>query len=437
MARVVFNTFGSLGDVHPYLAIAIELRRRGHEPLIASSAVYREKVEAEGVGFRAVRPDVGELMNDAEFLAKLWDPRRGSEYLIGQYLVPNLEHSYEDLLPVCRGADLTLAHSVCYAGPIVAEVLRVPWISVALQPLVFLSADDRPTFSGVEWLRHFYGLGPEVFRLVMRAAGRQMKRWAEPVQQLRERVGLPRTERNPLLGYFSPRGTLALFSRHFGRPQRDWPANVCVTGFVFYDRRGELPGAPEEQSEVRDELARFLEAGAAPVLFTLGSSAVLVPGSFYKESIAAIKKLGVRAVLLTGLLPREELGALPESIYAASYLPYSAIMPKSAAIVHQGGIGTVAQALRAGRPMLLVPFAHDQPDNAERLRKLGVSRTVPRSRYTAARVARELKALLSDEQCAARAQELGAKIASEDGTASACDVIEEILRGENRESARN
>jgi UDP:flavonoid glycosyltransferase YjiC (YdhE family) len=113
-------------------------------------------------------------------------------------------------------------------------------------------------------------------------------------------------------------------------------------------------------------------------------------------------------------------------MFAASYVPYSEIMPKSAATVHQGGIGTTAQALRAGRPMLVVPWAHDQPDNAERLCKLGVGRSVPRARYTADRAARELSALLNNDSYCNQALEIGAKVVAEDGTADACRVIEEF-----------
>lgn len=435
MARVVFHTFGSLGDLHPYLAVAIGLRERGHEVAIATSAVYREKVEAEGVEFSAVRPDVGELLGDKDFLEKLWHPRLGSEYLIRRYLLPQLEQSYEDLLVACRGADLMLTHMAGYAGPIAADIMHVPWVSVALQPMVFFSAYDPPVISGAVWLRHLYSMGTVPFRILMRMAGRRLRVWAEPIQRLRERVGLPRLGVNPLLeGQFSRMATLALFSRHFATAQRDWPPNARVTGFVFYDRQRAMPRSAD--ADAADEgLARFLEQGAAPVLFTLGSSAVMQPGTFYRESVAAVQMTGMRAVLLVGLLDQHQLlrqqlpRPLPESIYVANYVRYSQIMPRSAAIVHQGGIGTTAQALRSGRPMLVVPWAHDQPDNAGRLRKLGVGRTIPRSRYTAARVARELAGLLNDKGYERRAKEIGAKIASEDGETAACDAVEGILRG--------
>ncbi len=372
VARIVLNTFGSLGDVHPYLALALELRKRGHDAVIATSEVYRDKVQDDGIGFVPVRPDVGQLLGNAAFLEKLWHPRLGTEYLMRKYLIPSVEQSYEDLSAACRGADLILTHTAAYAGPIVAEVLRVPWISVALQPIVFLSSYDPPVLAPVPWFRHLQRLGRFPFRLLMAVAELRMKRWAEPVQRLRERVGLERAAMNPITrGQFSPLGTLALFSRHFAPPQPDWPLKTRVNGFAFYDRQGRVPGAAPQRDAEENGLARFLAQGSPPVLFTLGSSAVMRPGNFFRQSIEAARSLKIRAVLLVGSLDREQLGApLPESIYVASYLPYSEIMPRSAAIVHQGGIGTTAQALRAGRPMLVVPWAHDQPDNADRIRRL-------------------------------------------------------------------
>jgi rhamnosyltransferase subunit B len=105
VARIVLNTFGSLGDLHAYLTIAIGLRKRGHEPVIATSEPYRQKILAEDIAFAPVRPDVGLIMDDAEFIARLWDRRRGGEVLFRDYLVLHIEQSYEDLLDACRGAD--------------------------------------------------------------------------------------------------------------------------------------------------------------------------------------------------------------------------------------------------------------------------------------------------------------------------------------------
>ena len=159
MAKIVLNTFGSFGDLHPYLAIAIELARRGHQPLIATSEVYRTKVEAEGIAFASVRPNVGELMDQPEFLKKLWDPKHGSKYLIRDYLLPNVEAAIEDLAEVCAGADLLVTHAAAYAGPIVAEKQNLRWISIALQPTIMFSTYDPPVMAPALWARYFYGLG--------------------------------------------------------------------------------------------------------------------------------------------------------------------------------------------------------------------------------------------------------------------------------------
>ncbi|MGH9583572.1 MAG: glycosyltransferase [Bryobacteraceae bacterium] len=424
MARIVLHTFGSFGDLHPYLAIAARLRSRGHEPAIATSEFYRAKVVGEGIGFHGIRPDIGELLNDGALLRKLWHPRRGTEYLLRDYVLPAVEQSYADLLEACAGADLLLTHTAGYAGPVVAEKLGLRWLSVALQPTVFMSVYDPPVLAPAPWLRHFYRFGRMPFAAAIAIAKRETRRWAEPIFRLRRRIGLPGVRANPIFeGQFSPFGTLALFSRHFAQPQPDWPLRVHVAGFAFYDRPGAVAGLkPANELEA---LERFLRDGPPPVLFTLGSSAVMQPGGFFRESIAAAQKLGIRAVLLVG--GSGSRPQLPESMFAASYVPYSEIMPQAAAIVHQGGIGTTGQALRAGRPMLVVPWAHDQPDNAERIRKRGVGRMIPRARYTAGRAARELSRLLEDDGRAQRARELGAEIAAEDGAAEACGVIEEML----------
>ncbi len=423
MARIVLNTFGSFGDLHPYLAIAVEMQRRGHEAVVATSEVYRAKIVGEGVGFAPVRPDVGELVGNTELLRKIWDPKRGSEYLYRDYLLPNTENSFEDLIAVCKGADLLLTHFGNCAGPIAAQYLKLAWLSVALQPVVFFSRADPPILPIAPWLRHFYRFG--AFSPLRALAKMNSERWVGNLVQLRRRLGLP-TGQHPLFeGQFSPMGTLALFSRHFASPQQDWPPKTIVTGFVFYDRRGEGFGLEER---LGPDLARFHDQGSAPVVFTLGSSAVTQAGTFFRESAEAAKRLGVRAVLLVGPLEDKSLTEhLPESIFVAEYAPFSELMPRASVNVHQGGIGTTGQALRAGRPMIAVPWSHDQPDNAERLRRLGVSRTIARAEYASERVARELRGLFQDADCKHRADTLARLVAVEDGLDNACNAIEAVL----------
>jgi UDP:flavonoid glycosyltransferase YjiC (YdhE family) len=222
-------------------------------------------------------------------------------------------------------------------------------------------------------------------------------------------------------GMNSPDLVLALFSEALATPQPDWPKQTCVTGFTFYDRNGDTGLSPE--------LASFLDAGDPPIVFTLGSSAVWVADKFYLESAKAALKLGYRAVLLVGnnnpSLPKE---LQSKDIGVFDYAPYSELFHRAAAIVHQGGVGTTAQVLRSGRPMLVVPFSNDQPDNAARITRLGVGRTIDRDRYTASRAAKELNRLLREPRYQAKAAEVGAKVRAENGVKVACDAIEAQLK---------
>ena len=428
MARIVLKTFGSFGDVHPYLALAIELQRRRHECVIATSEVYRQKITAEGVGFVPVRPDVGELLNQPELISKLWHPTKGTVYLLRDYLLPKVEQGYEDLKDVCEEADLLLTHGASYAGPVVAAALQMRWMSVALQPAIFFSTYDPMVIAAAPWARHLYPLGRWVFASMMRFANWETRRWAKPVYDLRKRLKID-NDWNPVMdGQFSPFGTLTLFSSAFAGEQLDWPPNSKPTGFVFYDKRGEGFGLPPETATgISEGLRKFLLEGPPPVLFTLGSSAVTDPGTFYSESVAAAKQLGMRAVLLTGRQPLAAANAA--NLHIEEYASYSAVMPLVSAVVHQGGIGTVAQTLRAGKPMIVVPWSHDQPDNAYRLRRMGAARVIPRKHYAAHRAARELRTLLQPgTPYAVNAARVAAAIKTEDGLTAACKRIERILK---------
>src|SRR5262249_1822099 len=201
---------------------------------------------------------------------------------------------------------------------------------------------------------------------------------------------------------------------------RDWARQAVISGFPFYDRDGRA-GMPTE-------LVHFLDAGPPPLVFTLGSSAVVDAGPFYEHSATAARRLGRRAVLLVGKNPRNQPASLPDGVVAFAYAPYSELFPRAAAVVHQGGIGTTAQAMRSGRPMLVMPYAHDQPDNAERVRRLGIARTIARHRYRPARAAAELRPLLDNPVYRQRAAEVGEQGRQEAGWGAAGDALTGLLQ---------
>jgi rhamnosyltransferase subunit B len=418
--KFLLTTFGSLGDLHPYIAVGKGLRKRGHSVVLATSEIYRLKVESEGLGFHAVRPDMAGVIDDADVMRRAFHPRTGTEFVIRQMFLPFLKQAFDDTIVAARGADLIVSHPLACAVPLVAELTGVRWVSVALAPALFWSAYDPPTVPGVPLMEAFRSQGPQFWRVVLSVVRRLARKWGDPINRLREELGLKRHE-NPILDdMFSPLGTQAWFSKVLAQPQADWPARTVVTGFPFYDRLDASVG-------MSGELRAFLNAGPPPVVFTLGSSAVFSAGDFYTESVKAARMAGVRAVLLTGIdarnLPARALG---DSIFVADYAPYSELLPHAAATVHQGGVGTTAQALRSGQPMIVVPWSHDQPDNARRVAGLGVARVVRRGKYRAPRVAHELRALLDGESYGAAAVRIMKEMGSENGVDAVCDGLERL-----------
>jgi len=424
--RVVFTTWGSFGDLHPFMALALELKQRGYVSLIATSPIYREKVEAEGIGFYPVRPDLPppDAETSAEIIRRVSNARWGPGYLFREMLVPHLRETYADTLAAVTangGADLLVSHQVPLTAPLVAEKIGIKWISSVLFPIAFISAYDPPTPPQLPALRTIAATHPLVARTLFEVGKWTTRSWVEPIQQLRHELGLSRS-RNPIFeGQHSPTLVLALFSKVLSQLQPDFPPNTLVTGFPFYDRR--------DDQQVPRELFEFLDAGEPPILFTLGSSLVWIAKDFYRVSIEAAQQLGKRALLLVGDKRNLLQTKLPDGVAAFDYAPHSVVMPRASVIVHQGGIGTTGQALRAGRPMLVVPFGQDQPDNARRCVRLGLARTLPYPRFTTPRVVTELSHLLNNPAYRQQAEKVGHEVEEEQGTKRACDAIEQVLRG--------
>jgi rhamnosyltransferase subunit B len=413
---------GSLGDLHPFIAVGAALRERGVHAVIACAADYRGKVEAAGLAFHPLSPGFDELQSDLGM--DLEQLARGiiehNEFLFRKLILPYLRVSYEDMLQVTADADLVLPSSLAFGARLAAEKRGIPWLAVVLQPMMFLSSYDPPVMPKAEWLSALLrGLGPAPTRGAIWMLKKAVNVMFRPLHTLRAELELAPTELDPLFdGQFGEAGAIGLYSRLLGDVRADYPRPTSIVGFAGFDSEDGLAVGIDPKLDV------FLRSGTPPIVFTLGSLIVNCAGNFYRESLNASRALGRRAVLLVGdraFLQHENFAS--RDVFVCAYAPHSLLFARAAAIVHHGGIGTLAQALRSGRPQLIVPHFADQFDNAARAARLEVALIVPRRRYTSASARRALGGLLERGHHLARSQEVGASLAAEDGAAEAARIV--------------
>ncbi|MGL6344263.1 MAG: glycosyltransferase, partial [Waterburya sp.] len=282
MSRIILTTIGSFGDLHPKIALAFELQKRGHDVIFATHKEYQGKIEALGFRFHRIRPD-NTALNDPEEMARMMDLKTGTEYVIKNWVCANLRETYADLMAIAQDADLIITGEGVVATRLVAEKLGIPWVFAVLQPLSFLSVYEPLVLPIFPFLAKFRRLGLIASRGVRQLSKLLTNSLAEPIYQLRRELDLPPLVGHPLIDdKYSPYLVLAMFSSTFAQPQLDWAANTVITGFTFYD-------GSDDETKLTPELKQFLDAGELPLVFTLGSAAVMSPGQFYEESIQAAK----------------------------------------------------------------------------------------------------------------------------------------------------
>lgn len=400
-----------MGDVHPFVALGLALRARGHQAILLTNPLFQPLIESQGLGFLPVGSlaDVEAAIMDPD----LWHSRRGFKIIAERVIVPSIETVYRLIEANADGNTVVAASTLSFGARVAQEKLRVPTVSVHLQPSVIRSHIDQGMLGDVRisasqpmWFKK------ALFRLVdWIAIDRLLKR---PLNDFRARLGLSPVSRVLHRWIHSPQCVIGFFPDWFAPPQTDWPPRTHLLGFPLWDAGGTAPIPPE--------VVEFLDAGEPPIIFTPGSAAATMQ-RFFVASIEAAQRLGRRAMLVTnfpGQLPRE----LPHGIKAFGYLPFSEVLPRAALMVYHGGIGTLAQTVRAGVPHLAVPSAHDQFDNGWRLEQLGLGRSIPRTGFRADRAASAIGSILADTGLKHRARQFAARIDSTATLNRACELIE-------------
>jgi rhamnosyltransferase subunit B len=424
--RLVIATLGSLGDLHPFVAVARALKARGHDPVMAVPEDHLAKCRAAGLTAVRAFPSYRELLaaqglDEAQSIRAVM---QSSDYLIRRILLPALAESTAAIHAQAEGADGVIVSPFALGGVIAAEARGLPLINGVLQPMSLMSACEPPRTPDFRMMiaAPRGRAGRAWNRAMLEVIGLELRRRYSPViNAVRRSWGLAPMRAAPLFAHeVPPRLTLALYARSFAPAPPDAPPNTQVVGFPRFDSDS---GGPEFLSP---DLKAFLARGEAPLVFTLGSFAVHAPGDFYGRSLKAARLLNRRSVLLIGPEGASP-GDLGDDVHVAAYAPHSLLFPGAAAIVHHGGVGTTGQALHAGRPQLITPHMGDQPDNAARVSDLGVGATLSAARYRPERVARLLHRLLMDPDTLRRAEALADRLSGENGAVAAAAAIEAAL----------
>ncbi|MBY6241135.1 glycosyltransferase [Methylosinus sp. Sm6] len=424
--RILLATFGTLGDIYPFIAMAHAVRRRGLDVVVAAPEMHKGSIEREGLAYARLRPHendiVGALGVDpaGAFRIMLKNPY----FILDEIYLRFLAETYDDTLAAAQGADAIVTHNLLVGANLAAEASGLPTARVALAPLYVQSAANPSLTPPAPYIlqpgsRAAIGFNRLIRSFIRIGVNMRMTRF----HAFRRTLGLPRSDEDFFLDFGGENGAskiFGLYSSRFAPRPPDGPANMEVPGFPFYEARD------ERRRGLGEPLTRFLTSGSAPIVFTLGSFAPQVSGDFYDVSIKAARALGRRAVLLAGTKDAARLSAsIGPDEFLCSEAPHDDLFPFAACIVHHGGIGTTAQALRAGKPQLIAPFFGDQPDHGERVRRLRVGLALKLSSYNLPNVTRAL-AELCDDSYQRAASSFALSIRGEPGVEAVADWAERV-----------
>jgi rhamnosyltransferase subunit B len=412
MARVVLAMIGSWGDLFPLIGLGVELRRRGHEVIVASPPAFGDLVTEAGLSFAPVGLPVG--FEEFRDRPEIFRSGLGFRHVLNRLLLDQIDEVSADLDEAVAGADLMVIHPIHLAAFNVAEHRNIPAVVATVFPGMIPSAHTVP--GGIP-------VGPWTG-----AAGRAANRalWSlgsamtgilfdRRVNRHRRALGL-----DPVRGAFFalPRragATVVMAPEQLvGRPA-DWPPSVLVTSFVTWDHGDHRP-VPARTEE-------FLAAGPPPVLITLGSSTAVLAGDFFDLAARAVLDHGERALVVTGPAPETLVPRERDGLHVTTFAPFGAVAPRCAGAIHHAGLGTTVALLSAGIPQVVVPRGFDQPDTAAVLERIGVALNVPWGRRHR-RLEPAIDRLLIDDGLAARATAVAQQISGIDGATATADVIE-------------
>ncbi|WP_035478761.1 glycosyltransferase [Aliagarivorans marinus] len=426
--KVLICCYGSRGDVQPYIAIATTLKRQGHQVMLATSTRFAAHVARYDIAFGKLSDELLAIVDSPQGRAMLEGTRNIVDIIrINLKLAKQVKPLQQALniqmwqLAKTYQPDIILFHPKAAAMPDIAEKLAIPCVLATPIPMFVPTADfSLPVMPALNWLPK--RLQARYRRLSFALINRLTDTaWRGYVSHLRQQLRLPAQKRYRFLTRSNGRPLLIL---HLHSPSllakpRDWPSHVRVSGYCFSDA--------DPQWQPSESLQAFLQAGPAPVYVGFGSMAGRNPQAAARKVIEALELASVRGILARGWggLRAEDL---PDSVYMVEQVPHDWLFPKVAAVVHHGGAGTTAAALRAGKPAVIVPFFGDQPFWAEQLEARGLAGTpIPYRQLNAERLAEQIRRVTGDPAYTQRCKQLAAELALENGPEQVVKFLEQQL----------
>lgn len=411
MTKILITTFGTRGDIQPFIALGKGLKAAGYEVAICTSEGFKSFVDEHKLYYVFMN---NELLRLSQAVLDETGGIGGTLSIAGK-MMPAMRQSMDDEWNAARAfqPDLIIYHPKCFGGYHIAEKLNIP--AIMSLPLPFYTPTREfpvPFFSNVQLGRWFNRFTYSLMALPNAMYGGMVNDFRKKT------LGLPTIRRfaNWLVrADGTPVPILYPYSQHVLPVPADFPPHVHVTGYWFLDHPAEWRPEPE--------LVHFLEAGAPPVYIGFGSMGARKGQQRAQIVLEALEKSGQRAVLVRGW-GGLKAADLPPNVFMVESAPHDWLFPRVAAVVHHGGAGTTAAGLRAGKPSVICPFMADQPFWGKLVYRKGVGpKPIAQMSLTADALAEAITTTVQDETMRQRAAELGEQIRSEDGIARAVEVV--------------
>ena len=414
--RIGIQTWGSEGDIRPFVALGAALTRRGHQVELLYTEISHRRYEhvAEALGFTArgvASPVIADREREYEVgLAAIGARDEFSQGLVifRELLDPVVGPIYEAALDLCSRSDLLIHHFILHPARAAADKTGTPQMTVAFAHMLAPSRHIHPSglpdlgqwANRLEWAIASFALNQTLLRKTNR---------------FRRAKGLPPLRDLLREAWASPHLHLLASSPALLDRPADWPASIRMSGFL------ELPA--HEHETLAPEVDAFLNSGPPPVFMGFGS---LMPASglHLSDTVAIFEEAAVRAncrAIIQAELDRPST----DRLLFVKRAPHKIVFPRCAAVVHHAGAGTTHTTLRAGTPSVPVPHVSDQFLWSKELLRLGVApKALRRTKWSAAALADRIRETAGNPKMKQAAVEISRRMQGDNGPETAADLIE-------------